>query len=434
MSASSNPGDIETTLASKKEVDENIILKGKHIVLLQGPVGPFFKRFSQSLSEQSAYVTHVCFNSADDFFSDSKFRVRFRETDCQWGDWLSHLHQERQIELIILFGCERPRHVEAIQFGKTHNIPVLSLEEGYIRPGYITAEINGNNRQSPLIHADLSVDPSQIPASPTPASGHAFNHMAWYGFLYYIIRQLGITLGSPASHHKQRKLIPEAFYWLRNVWRKQSRKHINAKLIDTLFTSLRKQYVIVPMQVRDDGQLIAAGRGWNNERVIEELIPSFAKHAPKDLFLVFKAHPLERGHTDADKRIKRLANQHNVSGRVLYIDDGSIGQITKHSKAMITINSTSALSAIHFNVPLAVLGDAMFRRPELSTCINSESDIDKFWNRIPEPNSKTNEAFLLTLKSTSILPGDYYSKKNTEISKYKLCEKIESILTRQDLT
>lgn len=404
-------------------------LAEKHIVLLQGPVGPFFKELSNTLANEEANVTHVCFNSADEFFSERKHRARFRKPDSEWKKWLQGLNQRAPIDFIILFGCERPRHVTAIEFGKEHGIPVLSLEEGYVRPGFITAEMFGNNRHSPLKDVDLTIDVADLPPEPTPAPGHAFNHMAWYGFLYYIIRHLGVVTGKSAGHHKQRRLLTEAFYWVRNVIRKQSHRFSNNRTIKRLFGDLQKNYVIVPMQVRDDGQLIAAGRGWSNDLVIERLIPSFASHAPQDLRLVFKAHPLERGHTNAKKKIARLATQNGVKGRVIYIDDGSIGQVTKHAKAMITINSTSALSALHFNVPLAVLGDAMFRRDDLSTCIDHETDLDKFWSAINPSDPIANERFIANIRCRSILPGDFYSRKNISAACAEILIKSKMVLT-----
>lgn len=409
---------------------EGISIDGKHIVLLQGPVGPFFKDLSIMLAQHDANVTHVCFNSADEFFSEAKNRVRFRKPDAEWKGWLKALHQRAPIDFIILFGCERPRHVTALAFGEAYGIPVLSLEEGYVRPGFITAEILGNNRRSPLKNADLSLETTDLPPEPTPAPGHAFNHMSWYGFVYYIVRHLGALTGKPAGHHKQRKLLAEAFYWVRNVYRKQTGRLANKRIIDRLFDDLQKRYVIVPMQVRDDGQLIAAGRGWSNDKVIEKLIPSFAANAPKDLHLVFKAHPLERGHTNAKSKIADLVDAYGLQGRVFYIDDGSMGQVTKHAMAMITINSTSAISAIHFNIPLAVLGDAMFRRHDLSVCIDDEIDIHKFWATIKPSDPIANERFIANIRRLSLLPGDFYSKNNRLTACSEIVKKTKMVLTK----
>lgn len=411
--------------------DKNNPLLKKHILLLQGPVGPFFKILANEFESSGAKVSHVCFNAADEFFSNSRHRVCYTKSDKEWFGWLESVHDLAPFDLIVLFGCERSRHVTAIEFGEKHSIPVLCLEEGYVRPGFITAELSGNNRRSPLKDIDIDVINLNGVTMPTAASGSSFNAMAWYGFVYYVIRQTGILLGRTAgNHHKDRKLVPEAYYWLRNVYRKQTRHWHNERVLETLFNEQRRNYVVVPMQVRDDGQLLAAGRGWNNEKVIESLIPSFAKHAPSELLLVFKAHPLERGHTDAKSKISRLAALHGVSKRVVYIDDGSMGQVTKYAKAMMTINSTSALSALHFNIPIAVLGDAMFRRDDLATCINEISEIDSFWSSIPESNPIKNEKFMSALRSMSLLAGDFYSFKNMPLAAKEIANKSKALLTK----
>ena len=147
------------------------------------------------------------------------------------------------------------------------------------------------------------------------------------------------------------------------------------------------------------------------------------------MYLVFKVHPLERGHSNAKSLIKRVASQAGVGERVFLIDDGSIGQVTKFAKAMITINSTSALSALHFGVPLAVLGDAMFRREDLAACIQDEQDIDNFWSGIKEANKNNNENFMRNIRCRAIIPGDFYSKKNRALTCRGVVEKSKNVLT-----
>lgn len=395
-----------------------------NILLLQGPVGVFFKHLSQQLDESQFDVRHVCFNASDIWYSDVKYRHIFQGTDDVWINYLDQLNDNKPIDLIILFGCERSRHAMAIEYGKIHNIPILSLEEGYLRPGYITAEWGGNNRKSPLRNIDLNTPIDYLNIE--PASGHAFKNMSWYSFKYYMIRHFGKIIYPGAGHHKQRDLIKEAFFWCRNVLRKNLHRRYNHMMFNKMSSldGIANKYFIVPMQVRDDGQLLKAGNGWNNEKVREHLIPSFAKHSNPEDYLIFKAHPLERGHTNAKQHIKELSKKHNVSDRVIYIDDGSIGQITKYAKCMITINSTSAISAFHFGTPLIVLGEAMFKRDELVTCVNDMNIPDTIWKENHKKDKNNIDIFFNLMKETALLSGDFYSKTNINIAIKEIIKKV----------
>src|SRR3546814_15015681 len=63
------------------------------------------------------------------------------------SDWSSDVCSS---DLVILFGSGRPIHRVACKAAKAIGVRILSLEEGYIRPGYVTVEPDGNNADSPL--------------------------------------------------------------------------------------------------------------------------------------------------------------------------------------------------------------------------------------------------------------------------------------------
>src|SRR3546814_3668112 len=68
-----------------------------------------------------------------------------------------------------------------------------------------------------------------------------------------------------------------------------------------------------------------------------------------------------------------------IADRVDVIDIGSLGLLTRHSAGMITINSTSGLSAIFHGVPLLVIGDALYANDKLAVCGNGQPNFDAFW-------------------------------------------------------
>jgi len=116
------------------------------VLLLQGPVGPFFKSLQNSLNENGFDAWRICFTAGDKLYSNKNKRITFSEGLNEWPSWLDQLLSYSDIDCIVLFGCERPIHSLAIKIARKRNIPVVSLEEGYIRPGFITVEHGGNNR------------------------------------------------------------------------------------------------------------------------------------------------------------------------------------------------------------------------------------------------------------------------------------------------
>src|SRR5262249_49694327 len=121
---------------------------GKRVLLLQGPVGPFFARLAEVLRTVAAEVHKVNFNGGDYLFYP-KGAIAWRSPMDQWPDFLAALLRERQIDIVLLFGDCRPIHRLAHKVAVRHGVRVGAFEEGYVRPNFITFEqfgVNGYSR------------------------------------------------------------------------------------------------------------------------------------------------------------------------------------------------------------------------------------------------------------------------------------------------
>src|SRR3546814_3912390 len=67
-----------------------------------------------------------------------------------------------------------------------------------------------------------------------------------------------------------------------------------------------QRYFLIPLQVAGDSQMGEPARGWNSARLIAETLSSFAKSARADYRLVFKIHPMERGHSRSEEHTSEL--------------------------------------------------------------------------------------------------------------------------------
>ena len=87
---------------------------------------------------------------------------------------------------------------------------------------------------------------------------------------------------------------------------------------------------------------------------------------------------------------------------------GRISDLTRHASGMVVINSTSGFSALHHSVPLLVLGEAVFRHDAVATIGNSQKDITDFFKIRRAKSPEIVAQFFETIKSQSLLPGDFY--------------------------
>lgn len=404
------------------------------VVLLQGPVGSFFRRAQDHLNANGFDAWRVRFNAGDRLYSRGDKTLDFIGNVDTWRLWFTEIIRENGFDAVVLFGSERLVHRVAIECAEQMGVPVVCLEEGYIRPGYVTMELGGNNWRSPIA-GQLPPPEFNSPRRDGPKSVNcsgSFSAMAWAALQYFTIRAIISTPGERKLFHKQKRtLLSEVFYWVKNYYRKFAHVGRNYHISERLLEHHDKRFYIVPLQVHDDTQLGRAANAWNNQKLILKTIVSFARNAPADHHLVFKIHPMERGHTRDWHFIRQVSALNDVKDRVHVLDGGSLSLLTRHSAGMITINSTSGLSAIHHGVPLAVLGQALYRHPDLAFCVERGMDLDRFWSEGFVAPEKVRHRYLSWIHHQCLVGGDFYAKEGMEAAAQSLRAKVEQALERR---
>ena len=387
----------------------------RRVLLLQGPVGPFFRNLQRALEARGAEVTRVLFNAGDVLFAPDHKCVRMTGSLEGWRDWLTtHLEQKRP-DTIILFGAKRPAHRIARDLAEEAGIRVLALEEGYLRSGYVTCEEGGNNDQSPVCGMVPDLD-EDVEGPSSAKIGSSFRIMSWWGFLYFTTRIFfSPKSDEPLIHRPLRGPITEAIFWLRNIIRLTTSRWLEAARIHQLLRKHDQDYFLVPLQMPSDSQMGAAARGWNIERLVDATIRSFVNTRSVSK-LVFKLHPLDGHAKSREKMIRKIAGVHGVSEQVVVLHSGSIAKLSIHSKGMIVINSTSGMTAIHHGTPLLVMGEAVFRHQSLVHCGDDESDIEAFMVEQRAASVEKRHAFERFLAREALVPGDFYKRRGRLIA------------------
>ena len=379
------------------------------IILLQGPVGGFFAFLTRHLRARGHEVRKFDFNGGDRLYSFGSGTTGFSGSLDDWAAFVRAELASWRPDAVIMFGDERPIHRIAAAAARAAAVAVFSFEEGYFRPHHITFEAGGNNANSPLPR-DPSAYGNLPEPPPPPLIGPAFGPMGRRATLYYCAKTLGRPfLGSP-PHHRERDPFSEGLFWARSFARKFKAEWIDRKVAKTLLSGKGPGFFLAALQVHDDLQLRRHGGPWSHSRFIPEVIASFAGHAPPSVRLVFKVHPLDRGHKDYRRSVNRAARKAGVGHRVIVLETGALAPLVRHAQGLITVNSTSGLTALMAGVPVAVLGRAFYAIPGLATAMPDIQALDSFWSAPPTPDPDLAQRFSRKVIWDCLIPGSFYLK------------------------
>ena len=112
----------------------------------------FFNRIGRMLRKSGSQVWRVGFNAGDRaFWLHQRRYTPFCGKSDKWAQAFIDLIEEKGVTDIVLYGDTRPIHASAVKEAKRRGLGVHVLEEGYMRPFWITSERGGKNGNSRLI-------------------------------------------------------------------------------------------------------------------------------------------------------------------------------------------------------------------------------------------------------------------------------------------
>lgn len=340
----------------------------KRVLLLQGPNGPFFRRFAAELRGRGVEVTKVNFHAGDAFFFPGPSAVAFRGRAHEFEAWLERLIGERAIEGIYVFGDGRPFHRTALEIAKRRQLRAYVFEEGYLRPDWITLEQDGVNGYSRMPH-DPAFYHEFAARHPTPGGHEHVGKTFGIGALWATLLALAATLAffryPHYRHHRSINSWLQMCLWVRGAFRKYMYRFLERRVLGELTQGGGRRYFLVALQVYCDYQIVHS-RFESVETFIEEVIRSFAESAPPDSALVFKHHPMDRAYRDYGALLRRLTARYRLANRVIYVHDLHLPTLLRSAAGAVMINSTVGLQAISYGTPVKVLGDAVYDMPGLT--------------------------------------------------------------------
>ena len=387
--------------------------QAKSVLLLQGPVGAFFDRLATWLMQYGAQVRRVAFQGGDVYDSQVLAPIAFKQALQDWPAFFEQLLQTHLVDCVVLFGQSRKHHHAAIELCKSQGIAVVVLEEGYFRPGYITMELGGVNGFSQTLQRYNWVPPGQAGLIAPDISSKHFEKMAWQAALHYQAMWQARHEFVLYQHHRISDPRYYAHYWLRSWWRKLMHLRPSHRLQRQLFAHKNLQpYYFVPLQHDGDAQIVHHSDFANNAEFVIRVMHSFAQHAPANSLLVFRQHPHVRGGPGHGELIAGLAQELGIFKRVHHMVEGDTPDLAQHSAGVVLINSTVGLQALERGAPLMVLGEALYKQPQLSFTGN----LDQFWTQARPACPAETQRFLAQMKNLTQAPVSVYALRGEPIA------------------
>ncbi len=340
------------------------------------------------------------------------------------------LINDHQVTDIILFGDCRPIHITVPDLAKKLGVRCHVFEEGYTRPNWITFEENGTNDNSPLprnkqaikerekelLNSGVLPDKTEYPVLPAPLGPrvrmdlmfHLSNIILRPFFYRYIT-------------HRPERVSDELKGWINRFLRKRAFQKENAATLER-YTKNIDRFFLAPLQLNSDFQIRNHSNYDGVPDFIDEVIGSFAQHAPEDSRLLFKSHPLDNGMIDYRNFIQLASLKYGLKDRVDYLEGGDLDKLLNNTEGVVLINSTVGYAALKQNAPVKVLGRAIYDMEGLT----SQLPLDEFWQNAKAPDTLFINSYRRVIRADSQLYGDFFTHKGIELAATAAAKKILS--------
>src|SRR5229473_237093 len=370
---------------------------GRGFLFLQGMATRFFERLGRTLADRGHAVHRVNFNSGDRAFWRLPGAVDFCGREHEWPEFLERLVVDKAISDIILFGDCRPLHRAAIRVAERRLLRIHVVEEGYLRPDWITFEEGGVNG-----HSSLPRDPGwyrerarALPAWQDPPSvPGSFRRRAVEDVVYTMASMAGVWRFPYYATHRPYHQLIEYAGWLRRLALKSQAERRAAAAIEGLPDGPGPLFFF-PLQLDCDYQVRVHSPFRAMHLAIEHVLSSFAAHAPGAARLIVKLHPL---------------------------DSGDLGKVLALRPAVVTVNSTVGSLALACGLPVIALGKAVYDIAGLTF----QGELRAFWTAPTPPDAALFDAFRRVLAARCLIPGSFFNETGLTVAVDAAVQRLEA--------
>lgn len=359
----------------------------RNFLFLQGPHGSYFARLGGALAARGHQVRRInlCGGDRVDWPGTA---TNYRGTLRSWPVFFDDFIVDQAITDVVLFGDCRPHHSSAHGMAKVRGIRVHVLEEGYIRPDYVTLEedgVNGHSRM-PRDPAWFRAEAARLPPLPVEQPiASSFRRRAEETIRHLLATMTYAPVYPFYVTHRPHHPLIEATGWA--IWAANSRieRRLSQRTLARVLADREEHpFYLVPLQMNSDYQLRVHSPFGDMRAALRFIIKSFAKAAPSHMRLLVKRHPLDNGLVAWRSITRSLARRYGVQDRVFYLGDADIAAVLPHATGAVMVNSTVGTLALNLGIPVAVLGHAVY---DVDGIVHAGA-LETFWRgpRAPDPD------------------------------------------------
>ena len=379
----------------------------RNVLFLQGPASSFWRELASAFEDEghTTFKIHVAFG--DELWWRRWGAVRYRGRFSKWEAFLDTFVTDNNITDIIYYADRQPYHVIAQLVAKRRNINAVSVENGYLRPDWITLERGGMGA-----HSHFPCDPQIIrnigdrakKPDLTLRYRHTFSteiaNEIFYNSFNYFYRCLYPFFRSGRYYNIFTDYLSGLLHLLTAGRR---RRHAESS-VDSLIAA-DTEFFLVALQLQGDFQIRANSPYAHLNAMIEEVIASFSTHANAAAQLVFKVHPHDNGKERWNRTVKRAAARLGAGNRIQLIDGGDLDLLLTKARGCIVVNSTVGLTALRTGCPTKVLGIAVYDMPGLT----HQGSLDAFWQCPDNVDANLADAFVRAIAATIQIKGSFFN-------------------------
>jgi capsular polysaccharide export protein len=378
----------------------------RSFLFLQGPPGPFFKQLATGLRARGHRCHRINLNGGD-WYDWRGSSDNFCGTLDSWPGYLHEVIEHHEVTDIVLFGDCRHYHLSARVCAIRRGILVHVFEEGYIRPDWVTLErdgVNGNSNlpRDPEAYVGLAKQLPPVPShKPVPPN---FRQRATEAVAYFLASLLLAPRYPNYRSHRPYPVLSELRGWIARMMARPVACWRSRKALANLGSH---PYFLVPLQLDSDHQIRIHSPFSGMKAALGSILQSFAAHAPGDVILLVKEHPLDNGLQAWRRIVADLAREHGVADRTLFIAEGDLYTIVDQAAGVVTVNSTTGTLALSSGIPVIVLGKAIYDLPG----VTHQQSLDDFWTGPTAPSRNVYDAFCRVIVARCLLHGGFSNAK-----------------------
>ncbi len=395
------------------------------------PFGPFFASLANDIERSGGVVWRIVSEGGEFWETPDRCRVIYHRKQGDWSKFIKTQLRRRKVDALITFNDTLPRNRGALEAAEKARIHSFVLENGYVRPHWVTLERDGVNGFSRLPRdPQVYLDPRYSEAEPAPYVKFVAGlrpHVKHTILHFCAAVALQPIFGFDALYYGDSVFRQGIGYFKEYCWRLANDESQKLSEILSLADQGRKIFLAL-LQKPGDAQLVVHSRHGGNLAFLDEALASFATNAPDDAVLVVKQHPLDYGVERSAERVDKLVEQHGLAGRVFFLRKTSIDRIMPRAFAVVTINSTAGLAAVIEKKPVFCVGRAFYNIEGLT----ASGTLDDFWRTATPPSPELIRGFIAFLMNTSQFNGGFHTAEGRAILSPRLAQRlIEGVAVSQ---